>query len=154
MKVRMTRTIDTAFAHLVLNSPYGREYFKTNASGTSGSMPKVNQGTVRAFQFPLPPLAEQKRIVARVEELLALCDELEARQTAAREQRTRLVQSAFDHLTAATLPLPSRNSRTSPPPPTPSPPSAKPSSPSPSKDTSALSLTANGTRSNSGNSLR
>ena len=51
--------------------------------------------------FPLPPLAEQKRIVAKVEELLAFCDELEAAQTAAREHRTRLVRSALDHLTTA-----------------------------------------------------
>ena len=39
--------------------------------------------------------------MAKVEELLALCDELEARQTAAREHRTRLVRSALDHLTTA-----------------------------------------------------
>lgn len=49
----------------------------------------------------MPPLAEQLRIVAKVEELLALCDELEAAQTAAREHRTNLVRSALDHLTTA-----------------------------------------------------
>jgi hypothetical protein len=53
------------------------------------------------YRFSLPPLAEQRRIVAKVEELLALCDELEARQTAAREHRTRLVRSALDQLTTA-----------------------------------------------------
>src|SRR5262249_50724265 len=50
---------------------------------------------------PLPPLAEQHRIVAKVEELLALCDQLETHQTAVREHRTRVVHSALDHLTAA-----------------------------------------------------
>jgi type I restriction enzyme S subunit len=49
----------------------------------------------------LPPLAEQSRIAAKVEELLALCDELEMRQVATQECRTRLVHSALDHLTAA-----------------------------------------------------
>ena len=51
--------------------------------------------------FPLPPLPEQRRIVAKVEELLALCDELESRQTTACKHHTRLVHSALDHLTAA-----------------------------------------------------
>jgi type I restriction enzyme S subunit len=55
----------------------------------------------RGKPIALPPLAEQRRIVAKVEELLALCDELEARQAAAREHRTRLVRSALDHLTTA-----------------------------------------------------
>ncbi len=53
------------------------------------------------FPFPLPPLAEQHRIVAKVDELMALCDELEARQKAKRETRERLVASALDKLTSA-----------------------------------------------------
>ena len=53
--------------------------------------------------LPVPPLAEQKPIVTKVEELLALCDALEARQTTVRERRTRLVHSALD-LTATSLP--------------------------------------------------
>jgi type I restriction enzyme S subunit len=89
------------FAFLVLKS----EFFQSPIAGASRSAQAgFNKGDLSSIDLPLPPLAEQKRIVARVEELLALCDELEARQTAAREQRTRLVQSAFDHLTAAATP--------------------------------------------------
>jgi type I restriction enzyme S subunit len=62
---------------------------------------QITQNTLRTTPVPIPPLPEQRRIVAKVEELLALCDELEARQTATREHRTRLVHSALDHLTAA-----------------------------------------------------
>jgi type I restriction enzyme S subunit len=51
--------------------------------------------------IPLPPLAEQKRIVAKVDQLMALCDELEARQTKKRGIGTRLTQSALDALTSA-----------------------------------------------------
>ena len=58
-------------------------------------------GFLRNFPFPLPPLAEQHRIVAKVDELMALCDELEARQKAKRETRERLVASALDKLTSA-----------------------------------------------------
>jgi type I restriction enzyme S subunit len=56
---------------------------------------------LNAMCLALPPLREQRCIVAKVEELLALCDELEARQVATREHGTRLVHSALDHLTAA-----------------------------------------------------
>ncbi|HWX18336.1 MAG TPA: restriction endonuclease subunit S, partial [Candidatus Binatia bacterium] len=66
-----------------------------------GIKPGLNRNEAYRLLIAVPPLAEQRRIVAKVEELLALCDELEARQTAAHERRTRLVHSALDHLTAA-----------------------------------------------------
>jgi hypothetical protein len=40
-----------------------------------------------------PPFAEQRRIVAKVEELMALCDELEARLTATATTRRHLLES-------------------------------------------------------------
>jgi type I restriction enzyme S subunit len=63
--------------------------------------PAISDSELWQCPIPIPPPEEQRRIVAKVEELLALCDELEARQTAAREHRTRLVRSALDHLTTA-----------------------------------------------------
>jgi type I restriction enzyme S subunit len=46
---------------------------------------------LRASRFPLPPLAEQHRIVAKVDELMALCDEFEAAQAKRERRRDRLV---------------------------------------------------------------
>ena len=60
--------------------------------------PAISDSEFWECPIPVPPPEEQRRIVAKVGELLALCDELEARQTAAREHRTRLVRSALDRL--------------------------------------------------------
>lgn len=51
--------------------------------------------------IPLPPLAEQYRIVAKVDELMALCDSLEAQQTDAESAHTQLVQALINSVTQA-----------------------------------------------------
>jgi type I restriction enzyme S subunit len=43
--------------------------------------------------IPLPPLAEQRRIVAKVSEMMALCDELEEASIAIQVERSRLLES-------------------------------------------------------------
>jgi len=62
---------------------------------------KLNQSKALDIPIALPPLAEQWRIVAKVDELIALCDELEQRQQARQHARGQLTQSAYYHLTTA-----------------------------------------------------
>lgn len=76
MKLRVKDGISIFYVDYVLKAPLSRFYFSKNASGTSESMPKINQRIVSDTLIPLPPLAEQKRIVAKLEELLPLCERL------------------------------------------------------------------------------
>jgi type I restriction enzyme, S subunit len=68
---------------------------------TGTAQPKLNQAKLNSIPVALPPLPEQRRIVAKVDELMALCDRLEARLTAAREKSTHLAASVVHHLAAA-----------------------------------------------------
>ena len=48
-----------------------------------------------SFVFPLPPLAEQHRIIAKVDELMALCDRLEAQITTTQTESRRLLEAVL-----------------------------------------------------------
>jgi type I restriction enzyme, S subunit len=51
--------------------------------------------------FPLPPIEEQKRIVVKVNELMQLCDDFEAKQHAKRDSRVRLNMAVLAPLNEA-----------------------------------------------------
>jgi type I restriction enzyme, S subunit len=70
------------------------------ASGTT--FREVSGKIVASLPFPLPPLAEQHRIVAKVDELMALCDQLEAAKTEREQSRDRLVAASLHHLNQPT----------------------------------------------------
>ncbi|MBZ9783340.1 restriction endonuclease subunit S [Pseudomonas sp. REP124] len=61
----------------------------------------VKSSRLKEMPVPLPPLAEQHRIVAKVDELMTLCDRLEAQQADAESAHTQLVQALLDSLTQA-----------------------------------------------------
>jgi type I restriction enzyme, S subunit len=64
---------------------------------TRVAMPKINQLALAKIVVPVPPLAEQQRIVARVEGLMALCDRLEAQLTRATKDSHHLLESVLYH---------------------------------------------------------
>ena len=91
--------LDKLFLHKVLLSDHARIAFSHAASGAV--VQNLNADKARQLTIPLPPLAEQHRIVARVDELMALCDRLEETRTAREETRDRLTKASLARLSAS-----------------------------------------------------
>jgi type I restriction enzyme S subunit len=87
--------LNSEYLAIVLNSPFGVNYAKGNISSKGGSAGNFNLGRIRSFPFPLPPLAEQERIVAKLETLMKFCDELEANIKQGITNADRLLQTAL-----------------------------------------------------------
>lgn len=68
---------------------------------TGMTVPKLTQARLNSIVLSLPQLAEQQRIIAKVDELMALCDRLEAQQQDAEAAHAQLVQVLLDRLTQA-----------------------------------------------------
>jgi type I restriction enzyme, S subunit len=64
-----------------------------------GIKPGLSRSEAYEIPVAIPPLAEQRRIVAKVDELMALCDRLEAEQTDAGAVHARLVATLLGTLT-------------------------------------------------------
>jgi type I restriction enzyme S subunit len=71
---------------------------------TGMTVPKLNQARLVSIPIALPPLAEQSRIVTRVEELMQLCDALEASGQLEAQQHAQLVRTLLDTLTQSETP--------------------------------------------------
>lgn len=100
MKFRVNELLSTELIHKILISSFSRKYFMSKAKGAQKTMPKINQETVVNAMIPLPPLAEQKEIVTKVESLLAKVTELENQIQERKKISVQLMQSvlknAFD----------------------------------------------------------
>jgi len=79
--------IDVEWAYLLLTTLDFTRY----QAGTA--VPALQQGTLAAIPVALPPLAEQHRIVAKVDALMVLCDRLEAALTTTDTTRARLLEA-------------------------------------------------------------
>ena len=74
--VRITPILlDSDYLNYVMQSQHYWRYCQTVRSDAIGQS-NINAEKLKSFIFPLPPLAEQKRIVATLEELLPLCEKM------------------------------------------------------------------------------
>jgi type I restriction enzyme, S subunit len=101
--LKPTREIDVRFLYYLLASPWVYEQAKSSVTGTA--QPTIPLRPLRNFLVAVPPLAEQHRIVAKVNELMAICDRLEAQLSAAQAVRGRLLEAVLqealeDHASA------------------------------------------------------
>ena len=68
------------------------------AMGRGIAFPSVSRQQIEELPVPLPPLAEQHRIVAKVDELMALCDRLEAAQAERERRRDQMAAASLHRL--------------------------------------------------------
>ena len=92
--------VNPDFVLLFLKCPYFIETGIPKMTGTAGQK-RVPAEYFANSPFPLPPLAEQHRIVAKVDELMALCDHLEAARMEREITRNRLTAASLARLNAS-----------------------------------------------------
>jgi type I restriction enzyme S subunit len=89
---------DAAFVVHAINSPQFTKNVAAKAAGTTRS--RISRGNLNQLPFPFPPLAEQRRIVAKVDELMSLCNRLEAARVGREAVRDRLAAASLARLNA------------------------------------------------------
>ena len=93
LRINFDEMICSDFILCAMKSKYVREQIERSATGSSPTMKNISQESIKNYSLPLPPLAEQKEIVAWVEQHLQTITQLET-QIATRETLTKqLMQS-------------------------------------------------------------
>jgi len=71
MKIQTNTSLAiTKFVYYILSDMKIKKYYRDNATGTAGNMPKINQKVVMNTPLLLPPLPEQQEIVRILDDLL------------------------------------------------------------------------------------
>ena len=77
MKIHLMSGVEVKYIDCVLKSTLTRDYYIANATGSASSMPKINQAIVANTLIPLPPCAEQKRLVRYLDEVMNISNCIE-----------------------------------------------------------------------------
>lgn len=110
IRFNFSSLISLDFIQLVNDSNQSRAYYAAVAGGTSSSMKNVSREQIRNLVFALPSTGEQHRIVAKVDELMAICDQLKTRITNANQLQQKLADVMVSQtLIRQTQPIQERN---------------------------------------------
>jgi len=88
--------VDKLFIYYLFLSNYAKKAFTKAASGAV--VQNLNADKVRRLLIPFPPLAEQRRIVAKIDRLMARCDELEKLRVERNQKRITIHTAALNRL--------------------------------------------------------
>ena len=88
--------IHAPYLTLALNSPHVKAQSERDTQGVGNK--NLVLRFIREFTIPLPPLDEQKRIVAKVKECMALCDALAVKLTQSRDDADTLAAAVVHYL--------------------------------------------------------
>jgi len=100
IRLHLSENVERRFFNIFNNCSTARGYYAKEASGTSSSMRNVSRECILKMPVPVPPLQEQRRIVAKVDQLMALCDELEAGLVQAQTEGGELMEAVVHHVLA------------------------------------------------------
>ena len=95
------RAVSRELLKYFLTSPFFLAEFASILTGIGGSLRRVRPNDAKVKRIPIPPVAEQHRIVAKLDELMALCDQLEAAQEEREIRRDGLRTASLHCLTAS-----------------------------------------------------
>jgi type I restriction enzyme, S subunit len=95
MKLRVSSELDCDYVCFAMSAAPSRDFLRERASGTSGTMPKINQKTLTSLPIPIPPLEEQRRIVEKINKLIQQCNQLDTQIDAANLKSSELLNAVM-----------------------------------------------------------
>jgi type I restriction enzyme, S subunit len=98
VRFKLSQKIEGDFINFANLSRFSREYYASNASGTSSSMKNISREVMNNLPIPLPPLAEQGRIVEKIDRLMGMCDRLEKSISSGKGKQTDLLNALMSQV--------------------------------------------------------